>query len=248
MAKSVQVFQLNGRSIPLRVERHARPALRLHFEGPELVLRSPVGHLDGPALRFLDAKAAWIEKHYARQSAAASRAETYRQHLAEQCYLNGELVRISRRVADRRRLTYTPGQIELAAPSAQWRAPAKVVKAALKSVAQRNLPRTVAKAAEEMGLTYNALRVKDVKSRWGSCSSKRNLNFNWHLILLPLALQRYVAVHELAHLRHPNHSAAFWAEVERYFRGAKVHDRALNDWQWLIGIYDSAKNDSLTRT
>ena len=51
------------------------------------------------------------------------------------------------------------------------------------------------------------------KIRWGSCSTKGNLNFNWKLVLMPPEILDYVVVHELAHRLQMNHSAAFWAEV-----------------------------------
>lgn len=58
------------------------------------------------------------------------------------------------------------------------------------------------------------VRIKDVRSRWGSCSSKRNLNFNWRLVMAPPEALDYVVVHELCHLKEMNHSPAFWRLVE----------------------------------
>ncbi|MFI3171159.1 MAG: M48 family metallopeptidase [Eubacteriales bacterium] len=66
-----------------------------------------------------------------------------------------------------------------------------------------------------MGVQYNKITIRDQKSRWGSCSSQGNLNFSWRLILMHPMVGRYVVVHELAHLKHMNHSKAFWDEVER---------------------------------
>lgn len=68
--------------------------------------------------------------------------------------------------------------------------------------------------AKKMGVTYNRITIKDQKTRWGSCSSKGNLNFSWRLILMHPLVGRYVMVHELAHLKQMNHSKAFWDEVE----------------------------------
>ena len=69
--------------------------------------------------------------------------------------------------------------------------------------------------AEQMNVHFNMVRIKNVKTIWGSCSSKKNLNFNFKLFFLPEALIDYVFVHELAHLKHMNHSKVFWSEVEK---------------------------------
>ena len=67
--------------------------------------------------------------------------------------------------------------------------------------------------APVMGVSYGTVTIREQKTRWGSCSTKGNLNFNWKLVLMPLEILDYVVVHELAHRIQMNHSAAFWAEV-----------------------------------
>ncbi len=62
--------------------------------------------------------------------------------------------------------------------------------------------------------SVGTIRIKDQKSCYGSCSTKRNLNFNWKCILAPPEILDYIVVHELCHLRHMNHFKEFWAEVE----------------------------------
>ena len=63
---------------------------------------------------------------------------------------------------------------------------------------------------KQIGKPVNSIRIKDVRSRWGSCSSKANLNFNWRLVLAPMEVLDYVVVHEMCHLKEMNHSKAFW--------------------------------------
>ena len=75
--------------------------------------------------------------------------------------------------------------------------------------AKRIFPERTAYFAERMGVTYNRITIREQKTRWGSCSSAGNLNFNWKLVLMPSELLDYVVVHELAHRKEMNHSPAF---------------------------------------
>ena len=80
--------------------------------------------------------------------------------------------------------------------------------------AKRIFPERTAYFAKRMGVDYGRITIREQKTRWGSCNSKGNLNFNWKLVLLDPELLDYVVVHELAHRREMNHSAAFWKVVE----------------------------------
>ena len=77
------------------------------------------------------------------------------------------------------------------------------------------LPEKVRHFAEKIGVTYGRITIRSQRTRWGSCSAKGNLNFNCLLMLCPEEVQDYVVIHELCHRREMNHSAAFWAEVEK---------------------------------
>ena len=67
-----------------------------------------------------------------------------------------------------------------------------------------------------LGVAYNRLTVRGAKTRWGSCSQKGNLNFNWKLMMAPEPVIDYVIIHELAHLKEMNHSKNFWKLVAEY--------------------------------
>lgn len=82
--------------------------------------------------------------------------------------------------------------------------------------AMEYIPPKVRKYAEKIGVTYGRITIRNQRTRWGSCSAKGNLNFNCQLMLLPEEIRDYVIVHELCHRIHMNHSAKFWAEVEKY--------------------------------
>jgi predicted metal-dependent hydrolase len=77
--------------------------------------------------------------------------------------------------------------------------------------------------AERMQLKYRALRIKDQRTLWGSCSREGNINFNWRVVLAPPAVLDYLVIHELAHLREMNHSRRFWALVAAQCPDWKQH-------------------------
>ena len=77
------------------------------------------------------------------------------------------------------------------------------------------IPKRVKYYAEKENFVYNKITIKNLVSRWGSCSTKGNLNFNCLLMLTPDYVIDYIVVHELCHLREMNHSEKFWAEVEK---------------------------------
>jgi len=89
------------------------------------------------------------------------------------------------------------------------------------------IPKRVRFWAEQMGESFGKITIKNQKKRWGSCSSARNLNFNYRLVMAPQEVMDYVVVHELCHLRQMNHSAAFWKEVEMVLPDYKVHKKWL---------------------
>lgn len=92
--------------------------------------------------------------------------------------------------------------------------------------------------ATRLGVQVKQVRLRSQSSRWGSCSSTGNINYNWRLILAPPFVLDYVAAHEVAHLIEMNHSAAFWScvtrtlpDMERGRAWLKAHGRELMSWQ-----------------
>jgi len=65
------------------------------------------------------------------------------------------------------------------------------------------------------GFSFNRISIRNQKTRWGSCSSKKNININYRIVFLPKAMQDYIVVHELCHLKEMNHSHRFWNLVQK---------------------------------
>lgn len=83
--------------------------------------------------------------------------------------------------------------------------------------------------APQVGVTWGRITIRAQRTRWGSCSSSGNLNFNCLLMLAPAFVQDYVVVHELCHRKEMNHSPKFWAEVERVLPDYRTAKRWLKD-------------------
>jgi len=81
-------------------------------------------------------------------------------------------------------------------------------------LAKKEITKMAEGLAEQYGFTYNRIFIRDQKTKWGTCSSKKNLSFNWRLIRCPRYVIEYLIIHELSHLKVMNHSARFWELVE----------------------------------
>lgn len=68
--------------------------------------------------------------------------------------------------------------------------------------------------ASSIGCKISSITIKDTKSRWGSCSTLGNINYNWRICFAPIDVINYLVCHEVSHLKHPNHSTSFWKTVE----------------------------------
>lgn len=83
--------------------------------------------------------------------------------------------------------------------------------------------------AKLLSVEFKEIRIKDQRSRWGSCSSKGNLNFNWRIVMAPEPVCDYVVIHELCHLKHMDHSENFWHLVQSICPEYKQYRRWLKE-------------------
>lgn len=99
----------------------------------------------------------------------------------------------------------------------------------LQQQARSDARRTLDAEAARLGVRYSALRINDPRTLWGSCNPGGTLCLSWRLVMAPPEVFRYVAIHELCHLVHANHSARFWALVERQMPDYAQHRQWLRE-------------------
>ena len=108
----------------------------------------------------------------------------------------------------------------------------------IKELYKEKLPPVVFKYlkiySQKMNLFPNKVSFRFNKTRWGSCSGKNNLSFNYYLAKLPKYLIEYVVVHELSHIKHKNHSKNFWMEVEKYLLDVNIRRKNLREFEKII--------------
>jgi predicted metal-dependent hydrolase len=110
--------------------------------------------------------------------------------------------------------------------------PSKLAEQEIKQLREKTrqlITRRVEYFAPIIGVTYGQIAIRTQRTRWGSCSSKGNLNFNCLLGLVPSAVLDYVVVHELCHRKELNHSDRFWNEVSRILPDYKTRKQWLKD-------------------
>lgn len=217
----------------LRVSKRAKYA-RLQMslrDGLVVVVPKDFDHKRIPAL--LEKKRNWIEK--------VSRQYAVQRRLAPQDPMPGRIdlrgiaeewlvdyrADISKRVLERpgNRLCVPDGDIEgIQAALRRW----------LRRKAHRNLKPWLQHLAEENGFRLGRIYIKSQRTRWGSCSEKKNINLNMKLLFLPEELVHYVMLHELCHTVVLNHSKKFWALVGEHEPRYAARRKALREaWKYV---------------
>ena len=103
-----------------------------------------------------------------------------------------------------------------------------------RKIARKVLCRRIGELAQLHNFVYNRISIRKQKTRWGSCSSKDNINLNMNLLHLPSELIDYVLLHELVHTKVKNHSKDFWDELDTVVPNARIIDRKLKDYQYCL--------------
>jgi len=126
----------------------------------------------------------------------------------------------------------TDHAIELFVPPAWLGQPSRLqrlLRDAFKREAMLDAQRMLVEEAQRLGVSFSGPRIADQKTLWGSCTAQGLISLSWRLVMAPPAVLRYVAVHELCHVRHHDHGPRFWKLVERQMPGFETHRRWLRE-------------------
>ena len=203
-------------------------AIQITREG-DVVVRAPRMASRRCIEGFLEEKAAWIES--ARSDARARReryAPVVLQEGAALPYLGG--TRTLRLTA--REDFLLQGDV-LFVP--QHAAPDDLIRF-LRAQAEAVFRARVSLYCEKMGISISGLRLSNAQARYGSCNAQNGLNLSWRLIFFPPDEVEYIVVHELCHVRHKDHSAAFWSQVAAVLPDYKDRRNRLRENQGLMYI------------
>ena len=200
-----------------RSARARRMSLRVSRLDGRVTLSLPQAIGVDAAHAFLADKAPWVQRHLAVQPATVLPAP------GVLLPVEGRPARIVAVSRGRARLVAGTIEVDAARP-----APPQVA-AVLKHAARDRLVRSCDAYAARVGRSYHRITLRDTRSRWGSCSSAGRLMFSWRLVMAPPEVLDYVAAHEVAHLRHMDHSRRFWALVGEICPGFEAHRRWLRE-------------------
>jgi hypothetical protein len=216
---------LDGETIEVRVRESSRARVSRLVVGPRRPLEIVVPRrvTNAQIDRILDARHAWIREQTARMRELARSSGLLGLSRQGCVPLAGAPLRVVRRRDGRPSATLRDGLLVVGGPDERA---GEAIERWYRREARCRIEEVAAREAERLGLGFGTIAIRDQRTRWGSCSSSGTLSFSWRLVLAPPEVLRYVVVHELCHLREPNHSPAFWALVD----AASPERRACARW------------------
>lgn len=214
----VEIIQLQDLTIPIvRTRKRKTVTIKIHKAQPQV--HAPMGVARSFIQEFVTSKARWIHKHVAAHQRRAENSTAFAIKLHE-----NTAVRILGEHLWLRLVSHLPTAVERSGDSLLIRSQPHMsaqqalflgVRAFVIQQGANFCGAVASQYCEQLGVYPKRISIKEYRSRWGSCNSRKEVQFNWLIALAPAKAIEYVIVHELCHLIHFNHSPAFWAAVEQ---------------------------------
>lgn len=213
------------------VEKSKRKTMTVVVKGDgSVVVRAPRSMPDWQIERFVDAKQDWIQKAVAEIKGRRSRFSPFSLEEGGTMLYFGRALKVE--VAQGKR-AYISGDF-LFIPDTDNRRDCVI--RLMKAELLKYMKLRVDYYSRLMQVTPTALKIGSAKTRWGSCSAKNSLNFSYRLCMCPDCVIDYVIVHELAHIKHHDHSASFWRYVAEFMPQYKKMKNWLRDNSFIMEI------------
>ena len=220
----------DGASIPYRLERRSRRTVGLKIDQTGLIVHAPNRISQSQLEQMLMSKIDWIQTKLKAQQENALPAFEWRDG-ASLLLLGNQVTLSIEPNAKNRAVDYSPGLLSLALPDpTNGQLIAKKVVQWYRKQAVTDFSRRLEILSAKLGVPTPTLFLSNARSRWGSCNSKQEIRLNWRLLQAPPHIINYVVAHELAHLKEMNHSAKFWAMVEKIYPDYKTAEKELKVW------------------
>ena len=229
---AVKQAQLDGIGAVKLYKRRDSRSIKLTIAPDHVRVTMPMWMPYRAGLEFLKTKTAWVQKHQKPATFLISGQLIGKSHRLIFATANNA-PNVKTYVSDTQITVVHTADTTLLSPGVQ-RAARQASVRALRRQANNLLPRRAQQLAEKHGFSYDTIRVRRLKSRWGSCSQQKNISLSIYLMQLPWELIDYVLLHELTHTKHLNHGKDFWDHMDNCLPGAKEMSRQLKPYQPLL--------------
>ena len=220
MLPPFEMIRSNRKTLSISVDCFAR-----------LIVRAPRNYSEERVFSFLKEKEAWIFKQIEKMQGAGMRLPP--ENLDGYTFLLlGKPCEI--RLTNERYIRFDSGNNALYLSEKNAR---KRLVSWLKENAKRIFTQASLETAKRMGLSFQSVEISSARTRWGSCSQENVIRYSFRLLYAPKEVIEYVVTHELAHVKHKNHSPAFWREVGNYVPDYKTRRKWLKERGILMQIF-----------
>jgi len=210
------------------LNRSNRKTIAIYVRNGVVEVRAPHKMSKDDINRFVSLKEQWIIRNLAKHEAQADKKKSFRLEYGSGITLRGEEYPITKRTGQSAGFDGVDFYMPADLPSDHIKATCVEI---YKILAKAHISNRVAFFSKHMNVFPSIVKINSAKTRWGSCSTKKSLNFSWRLIMADDSVIDYVVVHELSHLVEMNHSARFWAVVAKVLPDYKKNKVQLKSLQ-----------------
>lgn len=240
LLQATPTFTIGESAIPVSVRRSIRARhmrLTVKLEGSQVILTLPRLATVNQARRFAQSKTSWIEKQWKKVQKNQSQQIKHKYEPGEKFYYLGEEVVLcicSDQIHKHQKIRVRENSLIICLEGTKKTK--EMIEDFYRKKASEIIHDRLQYFNEHYQFIYHRVTFRNQKTRWGSCSAKGNLNFNWRLAMAPIEVIDYVVVHELCHLEQMNHSPQFWALVSQLIPTYKVRRKWLREKSHLLEL------------